>query len=91
MAKERLYEYKKMKSQGAYHYFIKMQGEENWKYHNWDGPAIQPIEGEECSLRKQYFLNGIEYNAESYKEALSNREGLPWYKQAAPKGQTYRN
>jgi hypothetical protein len=91
MAKERLYEYRKMKSQGAYHYFIKMQGEENWKYHNWDGPAIQPIEGEECSLRKQYFLNGIEYNVESYKEALSNREGLPWYKQAAPKGQTYRN
>jgi len=80
-----------MKSQGAYHYFIKMQGEENWKYHNWDGPAIQPIEGEECSLRKQYFLNGIEYDQESYKEALSNREGLPWYKQAAPKGQTYRN
>ena len=91
MAKERLYEYRKMRSQGAYHYFIKMQGEENWKYHNWDGPAIEPIEGEECSLRKQYFLNGIEYNAESYKEALSNREGLPWYKQAAPKGQTYRN
>ena len=91
MAKERLYEYRKMKSQGAYHYFIKMQGEENWKYHNWDGPAIEPIEGEECSLRKQYFLNGIEYNQESYKEALSNREGLPWYKQAAPKGQTYRN
>ena len=91
MAKERLYEYRKMRSQGAYHYFIKMQGEENWKYHNWDGPAIQPIEGEECSLRKQYFLNGIEYDAESYKEALSNREGLPWYKQAAPKGQTYRN
>jgi len=80
-----------MRSQGAYHYFIKMQGEENWKYHNWDGPAIQPIEGEECSLRKQYFLNGIEYDQESYKEALSNREGLPWYKQAAPKGQTYRN
>ena len=91
MAKERLYEYRKMRSQGAYHYFIKMQGEENWKYHNWDGPAIQPIEGEECSLRKQYFLNGIEYDQESYKEALSNREGLPWYKQAAPKGQTYRN
>lgn len=91
MAKERLYEYRKMRSQGAYHYFIKMQGEENWKYHNWDGPAIEPIEGEECSLRKQYFLNGIEYNQESYKEALSNREGLPWYKQAAPKGQTYRN
>ena len=91
MAKERLYEYRKMRSQGVYHYFIKMQGEENWKYHNWDGPAIQPIEGEECSLRKQYFLNGIEYDQESYKEALSNREGLPWYKQAAPKGQTYRN
>ena len=91
MAKEKLYEYRKMRSQGAYHHFVRMQGEEHWKYHNWDGPAIQPIEGEECKFRKQYFLNGIEYNYESYKEALSNREGLPWYKQAAPKGETYRN
>jgi len=81
MAKDKLYEYRTMRSQGAKHHFIKMQGEDNWKYHSWDGPAIEPIEGEECNLKKAWYLNGIEYDQESYKEALSNREGLPWYKQ----------
>jgi hypothetical protein len=88
---EKLYEYKKMKSQGAYHHFMKMQGAKIWKYHNWDGPAIEPIEGEECSLKKAYYLNGMEYDFETYKEALGSREGLPWYKQTAPKGTTHRN
>ena len=82
MAKEKLYEYRKMRSQGAYHHFIKMQGENNWKYHSWDGPAIEPIEGEECELKKAWFLNGREYDYESWKEILKNREGLPFYKQS---------
>lgn len=82
MAKEKLYEYKTMKSGGAKHHFIKMQGEENWKYHSWDGPAILPVD-EGSKFKKAYYLNGIEYDVESYKEALSNREGLPWYKQAS--------
>ena len=81
MAKEKLYEYKTMKSQGAYHHFIKLQWDTAWKYHNWDGPAIEPIKGENSELKKAYYLNGIEYDVESYKEALSEREGLPFYKQ----------
>jgi len=80
MAKERLYEYKTMKSQGARHYFIKFQGEEAWKYHRWDGPAIEPVD-ENCNLTRGWFLNGVKYNYESYHEAMKNREGLPWYKQ----------
>jgi hypothetical protein len=81
--KEKVYEYKTMKSQGAKHHFIRMMGKENWKYHSWDGPAIEPIEGEVCSLKKKYFLNGMEYDLETYRELLGNREGLPWYKQAS--------
>ena len=82
MAKERLYEYKTMRSQGARHHFIRFQGEEAWKYHRWDGPAIEPIEDEDCKLKKAWYLNGIEYDAESYQEAMRSREGLPWYKQS---------
>ena len=78
---EKLYEYKKIRSKGAYHYLIRMQGEENWKHHKWEGPAIEPIEGETSEYKKRYFLNGLEYNHEEYKEILSEREGLPWYKQ----------
>jgi hypothetical protein len=79
--KEKAYEYKTMTSQGAKHHFIRMMGEENWKYHSWDGPAIEPIEGRKSTLKKKYFLNGIEYDKEIYKEVLGSREGLPWYKQ----------
>ena len=69
---EKLYEYKKIRVKGSFHHLIRMQGEENWKHHRWEGPAIEPIEGEKS-------------------EVLSEREGLPWYKQSAPKGATYRN
>tara|TARA_R110000803_G_C11712473_1_gene287121 strand:+ start:106 stop:378 length:273 start_codon:yes stop_codon:yes gene_type:complete len=88
---EKLYEYKKIRVKGSFHHLIRMQGEENWKHHRWEGPAIEPIEGEKSEYRKQYFLNGREYNSEEYKEVLSEREGLPWYKQSAPKGTTHRN
>ena len=81
MAKEKLYEYRRMRSQGAYHYFIKFKDEKYWKHHNWEGPAIEPIEGEECELKKSWYLYGIEFDQEGFSEALSNCEGLPWYKQ----------
>jgi hypothetical protein len=43
MAKrERLYEYKEINSRGAIIHLAKYQGEENWKFHRWDGPAIEP-------------------------------------------------
>ena len=88
MAKERLYEYKTMRSQGARHHFIRFQGEDVWRLHSWDGPAIEPIEDEECKLKKAWYLNGIEYDEESYLEALRNREGLPWYKNPSMRGTT---
>jgi len=78
---EKLYEYKTIRSKGAHHHLVRMQGEENWKHHKWDGPAIEPVEGEDSEWKKRYFLNGAEYDREEYKEILSEREGLPWYKQ----------
>lgn len=81
MAKEKLYEYKTIKSLGARHYLIKLKGEENWKHHRWDGPAIVPLTNS-GEFKKSYYLYGIEYDEDSYNEALSQREGLPWYKQS---------
>mgnify|MGYP003656315827 FL=1 len=91
MAKKvKLYEYKTINSRGATHHLIRMQGEESWKHHRWEGPAIVP-HSKNSEFKKSYFLNGTEYNSEEYSELMSEREGLPWYKQAAPKGSTYRN
>tara|TARA_B100001094_G_scaffold223483_1_gene217648 strand:- start:280 stop:549 length:270 start_codon:yes stop_codon:yes gene_type:complete len=87
---EKLYEYKTINSRGATHHLIRMQGEENWKHHMWDGPAIIP-HTKSSEFKKSYFLNGTEYNSEEYNELMQEREGLPWYKSSAPKGETYRN
>ena len=56
-------------------------------FHNEDGPALINKE----QKRKEYYLNGIEYDYEIWNEIMKGKEGLPWYKQAAAKGQTHRN
>ena len=87
---EKLYEEKVIKFKGARHYLIKMEGEDHFKHHRWDLPAIVPI-SKKSEFKKGYFLSGIEYSEEDFREIMKEREGLPWYKQSAPKGQTYRN
>tara|TARA_B110000285_G_scaffold18058_1_gene17619 strand:+ start:548 stop:820 length:273 start_codon:yes stop_codon:yes gene_type:complete len=83
--KEKLYEEKVIKYGGARHYLIRMEGDENFKHHRWDKPAIVPIrKGSE--FKKGYFLGGIEYNFEDFNEIMQEREGLPWYKTSAGKG-----
>jgi hypothetical protein len=47
------------------------------KLHNWEGPALIP---EGNNRKREYYLNGIKYTEEKWKEILQNREGLPWYK-----------
>ena len=59
----------------------------NNKLHNWDGPALIP-EGD--NRKREYHIHGIQYTEEGWKEARRNREGLPWYKNPAMKGQTNR-
>jgi hypothetical protein len=49
------------------------------KLHNWNGPALIP---EGNKRKREYYLNGIKMTETQLKEALKNREGLPWYKGA---------
>ena len=46
------------------------------KLHNWEGPALIP-QGE--NRKREYYINGIKMSQAQWKEALKNREGLPWY------------
>jgi len=86
----RLYEEKVIKAKGARHYLIRMEGEEHWKHHRWNEAAIIPL-SRKSEFKKGYFLSGIEFTEEVFQEIMKEREGLPWYKQSAPKGETYRN
>ena len=51
-------------------------------FHNEDGPALVNKE----QKRKEYYLNGIEYNYETWNEIMKGKEGLPWYKNPSMKG-----
>ena len=52
------------------------------KFHNDDGPAVVNKE----QRRKEYYLNGIEYDYDTLNELQKGREGLPWYKKPTFKG-----
>ena len=56
-------------------------------FHDEEGPALINKE----QRRKEYYLNGIEFTYDDWNEIIKGKEGLPWYKQAAAKGQTHRN
>ena len=56
-------------------------------FHSEEGPALINKE----QKRKEYYLNGIEYDFDTWNEIMKGKEGLPWYKQPAPKGQNHRN
>ena len=36
--------------------------------------------------KKEYYLNGIEFDYETWNEIMKGKEGLPWYKTAVGKG-----
>ena len=48
------------------------------KLHNWEGPALL----NETQKLKEYYLNGIQYSFEKWKDIKKSGEGLPWYKQS---------
>ena len=50
--------------------------------HSDDGPALINRE----QKRKEYYLNGIEYDFDTWNEIQKGKEGLPWYKNPAFKG-----
>ena len=90
--KNKLYEYKEINSRGAIIHLAKYVGEENWKFHRWDGPAIEPY-ASDSEMFKSYYLNGIKYDEETYNTIMQEREGLPWYKNQSMKAllTDYRN
>ena len=51
-------------------------------FHDEDGPALINKE----QKRKEYYLNGIEYDYDTWNEIMKGKEGLPWYKNPAMKG-----
>lgn len=87
MRKPRYYDTKTIKSQGSYIHLFQEKGKETWKMHNWDGPAIEPI-NETSSVKPEYYLYGSKLTLEEWTEARKNREGLPWYKNPSMKGDT---
>jgi hypothetical protein len=50
------------------------------KFHNWEGPAYIP-QGDK--KKAEYYINGIKYSKEKWKELKKDREGLPYYKQSS--------
>lgn len=60
------------------------------KLHNWDGPALIP-EGDK--KRAEYYLYGVKYSKDEWKEIKNQREGLPYYKNQSMKNKldNYRN
>ena len=90
--REKLYEYKEINSRGAIIHLARYQGDEHWKFHRWDGPAIEPY-ASDSEMFKSYYLNGIKYDEESYNTIMQEREGLPWYKNTSMKAllSDYRN
>ena len=51
-------------------------------FHNEEGPALINKE----QRRKEYYLNGIEYDYDTWNEIMKGKEGLPWYKNPSMKG-----
>ena len=51
-------------------------------FHSEEGPALI----NKKQRRKEYYLNGIQYDYETWSEIMRGKEGLPWYKTSAGKG-----
>ena len=50
------------------------------KLHNWEGPALIP---EGVYRNREYYIYGIRYSEEEWKEIKRDRNGVPWYKNPA--------
>jgi len=50
------------------------------KLHNWEGPALIP---EGVYRHREYYIYGIRYTEEQWKEIKRDKNGVPWYKNPA--------
>jgi len=82
---QKLYEEKTITSNGSLMRLIKIDNQ--WKLHNWDGPAVTPID-ENSKTKGSYYLYGNELSLKEWKAVLKNREGLPWYKSSSTKSRS---
>ena len=83
--KEKFYEYRTIRVEGAYHHLFREDQTKNWIHHNSEGPAIEPVDPEDRSIRKQYYFFGFEKTLDQFKEHRQSLEGLPWYKNPSMK------
>ena len=65
-------------------YTLEINGEN--KLHNWEGPALINKE----QKVKEYYLNGIQYDYDTWNEIKKSGEGLLWYKQSGSTVKTAR-
>ena len=65
-------------------YTLEINGEN--KLHNWEGPALI----NESKKIKEYYLNGIQYTMDEWKDIKKSGDGLPWYKQSGSTVKTAR-
>jgi len=77
----------KIEEDGSKTIALALQMGDRTVFHSEKGPALINKE----QKRKEYYLNGIEYDYEIWNEIMKGKEGLPWYKKPAPKGVTHRN
>ena len=77
----------KIEEDGSKTIALALQMGDRTVFHSEEGPALINKE----QRRKEYYLNGIEYDYETWNEIMKGKEGLPWYKKPAAKGQTHRN
>lgn len=52
------------------------------KLHSWESAALVHPDG-----KKEYYLYGIQYTQEQWKERKSDRSGIPFYKDPTFRGQ----
>ena len=65
-------------------YTLEINGQN--QLHNWEGPALI----NEVQKKKEYYLNGIQYTMDEWKDIKKSGEGLPWYKQSGSTVKTAR-
>jgi flagellar assembly factor FliW len=73
---------KKREEDGSLTEIHTLQIKEEFVIHNFEGPAII----NKKQRVKEYYLNGIKYPEDVWKEIRKGREGLPWYKNPAMRG-----
>ncbi len=74
--KEKFYEYRTIRVKGAFHHLFRGDSNENWKHHNSEGPAIEPVDPEDRSIPKQYLFHGIEKTYDESNEFQQSTAGL---------------